>query len=199
MRTLKRINPYYLTFFEGEAGGGGGTGGSGNPPQSGSTPPPANNPPATGGDDPVAKAYEKLREAEKERDQLKAQVTQFEREKLPEADRAKQEAADAKARAEKAEAELAETKTRVKAEKVATQAGFRAPGVAVDLLMFRKVDLSTDAKITSALNDLAKEDPGMVGTPPPSGGPINPQNGQQPVGNSGFNAAIRSAAGRPAG
>ena len=188
MRT--RFNPYIV--FEGDDKGGGG---------GGSTPP--NNDPSG----EIAKAYEKLRTAEAERDRLKAENRSLKQNadaKTVEQLQARVTELEGdlqKAHSERDEAKtnLNQFQTRNSVEKAARDAGFRSPGVATDLLFFRKTDLSDDGKIKSALDGLAKEDPGMVAAAPPSGGPINPQNGNESdsAGNSGFNAAIRSAAGRP--
>jgi hypothetical protein len=177
-----------MIVFDGKESGGGG---GGNPPDPNSE---------------VAKAYEKLRQAESERDRLKAenrtlkqnadQNTVEELQKRVQTLESERDTA-VKERDE-ARGEFGQFKTRIDVEKAARDAGFRSPGVAVDLLMFRKADLTDQGKITKALTDLAQEDPGMVTSAPPSGGPVNPQNGDKNnSGGSGFNQAIRAAAGRP--
>jgi len=186
-------HPYIM--FDGESAGGATPPAN---PSSGSSNPPANPPaaPPAGEQSEVEKAYAKLREAERERDQLKGTVAQYEREKLPEAERVKAERDTEKQRADAAEQKLADHILRASVTEAARKAGFRAPSVATDLLMFRQVDLGSDAKIKSALDSLAQEDSGLVNGAPPSGGPINPQTGNPAPGEAGFNSIIRSAAGR---
>lgn len=190
MRHMFKPHPFIV--FEGEGGGGGGTGGGATAP--------------TQAD--LNKAYEKLRDAEAERDrvkvenrnlkankdaktveQLEGRITELESER----DTAVKERDDVKG-------EFTTYKTRGAVETAARGVNFRNPKTAVDLLMFRKVDMSDDAKITKALNDLAQEDPGLLTGPiPPSTGPIVPQNTGEPAGgdnNAAFNRAIRQSAGR---
>lgn len=177
-------------LFEGDAGGGGGGGPTG-PTQA-----------------DLDKAYQKLRDAEAERDRVKVEnrnlkaskdqktVEQLESrigELESERDTAVKERDEVKG-------EFSTFKTRGTVETAARGANFRNPKTAVDLLMYRKVDMTDDNKITKALNDLAQEDPGLLTSPPPpSTGPIVPQNTGEPANgdnNQAFNRVIRQSAGR---
>lgn len=191
---IKRfIHPEFL--FEGDAGGGGGA--------ATTEPPASTDPPETGKqggepegeNDAVAKAYAKLRAAEKERDDAVKKATKLERDKMDENERLKAEKADAEAELAKAREELTKVTTRTNVLARATAKGFNDPEVALALLRERGVELDTDAKIDKALVDLGNEKKHLVGTAPPSGGPITPQTSPT-GGNAGVNAAIRAAAGR---
>lgn len=189
MRHMFKPHPFIV--FEGEGGGGGGGGGPTGPTQA-----------------DLDKAYQKLRDAEAERDrvkvenrnlkankdqktveQLESRITELESER----DTAVKERDDVKG-------EFSTFKTRGTVETAARGANFRNPKTAVDLLMYRQVDMTDDSKITKALNDLAQEDPGLLTSPPPpSTGPIVPQNTGEPANgdnNASFNRAIRQSAGR---
>lgn len=184
---FNRIMGRPFIVFENEGGGGGGNGGgsTGNKEQS-----------------EVEKAYAKLRDAEAEARALRAENNQLKQDnkRIETLEKERDEAIQAK---DKAEGDLMTFTTEKSVTETARTLKFRNPKTAMDILKGRNADLSDDTKIKKALEDLAKEDAGLLGEPaastpppPPSGGPINAQNGGDQSG-ANFNTAIRSAAGRP--
>lgn len=143
----------------------------------------------------AAKAYEKLRQVEDRERQLKAEVKQKDQQ-LTEAEQKAQ-------RADALDTENAELRNQLQtfaAERLAASKGFVDAEAAVATLMYRKVDISDQAKASKALDDLATEKGGQPnqngGVTPPSGGPINPPQTQTPAGDAGMNQIIRQRAGR---
>lgn len=181
-------------MFDGDAGGG-----SGDPP-----PPadPPKDPPPDATQSEVEKAYAKLREAEKERDQVKAKLTRMEREGLSEVDQLKSENEDLKAEVAGLTMKLDEHDHDAVIDKVADALKFRNKAVARALAKeaVGAEDRGDEGKVRKALETSAKEDPTLVGEkpPPPSGGPIEPGGNSGEGGSAGFTQDIRQAAGRAA-
>lgn len=187
----------FCPLLDGEGGGGSGSGGSGSGSGSGGS---GNG--SSGADGEVAKAYEKLRQAESERDAKDKELKDIKRNQLPEVDRLKQENEDLKTRNTALESDKTDLskKLRVGAvERIARDKNFADPEVAVALLNQRGADYSDDAKAGKALDELATAKPGLTTTPPPSGGPVNQNTGGEGTepANQAINAEIRSRAGRP--
>lgn len=166
---------------------------TGDPP---AVTPPAPAPSTSTADGEIAKVYDKLRNAEKERDDARKELKQVKEKDLPEADRIKQENEELKT----ANSTLTSDLTKYAGERVATALGFVDPEAAVAILTARGTDISDEAKTRKALTDLAKEKENMVsGTAPPdtpSGGPVNPVIDPTPAGDKGMNDTIRRMAGR---
>lgn len=157
--------------------------------------PPENEPPKVPGDPAasaaVASAYEKLRAAEKERDDAKKDAK-----KVPalqsELDQVRAENADLKKQALEGAAATAITS-------MARQLGYHKPERAMNALKaytdIDPVTLDTEEKVKKALTDLAAAEKYLVGESPPSGGPVH-QAGQQQGGHAAVNQALRRASGR---
>lgn len=137
----------------------------------------------------VAKAYEKLRSSEAEAKQFKKENEALK----PENENLKTENDQLKQQ----NAELQKSIQIGAAEGVARLKGFMDPEAAVAVLLHRGADLSERSKVERSLDEYAKEKGMQPGQPTPSsGGPINPQTGETPVGNAGMNSMIRRTAGR---
>lgn len=197
-----------LIAFEGDSGGGtggSGTGGEGDKGNEGGQGSGGTGDKGTQGtgngsgsdnggrdaDSEVAKAYEKLRTAEQERDTFKKQAGKA-RSLEEENSTLKTENAELKTTAQR------EASSRVLSAK-ARELNFHRPERAFNALQaYTDVDPLTLAKeddVEKALRDLAKNEPHLVGQVPPSGGPVHPASSQE-GGNAAVNRAIRSAAGR---
>lgn len=177
-----------LMFAEGDPPAGGG---SGDPtPPAGETEPSKNEPPKT--DPEVVKAYEKLREAEAQRNQLQRELKQIKDNQLPELDRIKQENESLTSQVTSLTGQIQDFAARG----LAQSTGFKDTETAVAILKTRGVDLSTEEKAKAALTALAQEKPDLVGQPPPSGGAITPSSPREKVTtNEAMNREIRSRAG----
>lgn len=182
-----------------------GTGGNndGNPPSSQPSNQPTSTPDQAAAE--VSKAYGKLREVESERDNLKKQVKDKDTQ-LSELDTTKQTNQQLTEENGKLRNQLQEFAV----SGTARDLGYAAPQFALSALkqsgkIKDEKDYTDATKVRSALEDLARETPGLVagtgGLPPspPSGGTINP-GGPAPTGggNAAINSAIRQAAGRRA-
>lgn len=142
----------------------------------------------------VDKAYEKLREAEKENRELKARATAAERAKMDDLEKAKAEAADRAAEAGVLQGRLDEIEWRGNVEEIATSMKFKKPRVAV---RFVPTEAKTTKQIKAALTEASEDIPELIGTgatPPP----VNPGGGSAGSPNQRMNSMLRRAAGRGA-
>jgi hypothetical protein len=139
----------------------------------------------------VAKAYEKLRAAETELKTVKKDA-----ERVP----------NLQSENEQLKAENAELKQKQQEASVSTvltakarDLNFHRPDRAFQALkVYTDVDpltLTDETKVEKALRDLASSEEHLVGSVPPSGGPVHTAS-ENVGGNAAVNRAIRSAAGR---
>ena len=141
----------------------------------------------------VDKAHAKLREAEKERDKLKAELNKATRKDMEETERLKAELEDARLEAASLQDKIDKAERVQTIKNIAEAMKFKKPGVAS---RFVDADVTDEKGIRAALKAAIADIPELVGsgTPPP---PINPDNkdnnGSQ---NARMNAALRKAAGR---
>lgn len=135
-----------------------------------------------------------------QRKELAKELKELKRGALPEGEKLKVENEELKGTVTDLTKQLAELKVGSTITEQARALNFKRPERALKALqLYTDVDVSTldtDAKVKAALENLAKAESDLVSTPPPSGGPIIPESGQRPSGNSGFNQEIRRRAGR---
>ena len=185
----RRIPAWHPRCEDPPAGGGaGGQGGSGGGSGTGTADPPA-DPKAQAA---VDKAYEKLRAAETERDDLKKQVAAAARDKLGDLEKLQAELADTKAEAEKLKADAAEVTRLETVVEIAESMKFKNPKAAK---RFVPADATTTKQIKAALTEAVEDIPELIasGSAPP---PVNPGGGTGGSMNQVMNAQIRRAAGR---
>lgn len=140
----------------------------------------------------VDAAYAKLRDAEKERDRYKADLTKAQRNSMGDLEKAQAEAEDARLEAAALQEKLDKIERDETISEYAKSMKFKNPEKAA---RFVPAD-ATDAKsIRAALKEATKDIPELVtsGAPPP---PVNGGGGDGGSVNSRMNAAIRQAAGR---
>jgi hypothetical protein len=141
----------------------------------------------------VDAAYTKLRDAEKERDRYKADLTKKEREGLDELERTKQELADARAEAQASADKLAGIERGGLIKTLAATMEFKYPDKAAK---FVPADATDEKSIKAALTETLKDFPELKGSaapPPPINSDSKNNNGSE---NARMNAALRTAAGR---
>lgn len=152
-------------------------------------PPGSTTPPSQ---EDLDKAYEKLRDAERERDRLNALVKKGERAGMEENERLKAEADDARNEAAALQEKLDGIEWEGDVTNIAKQLKFKKPEMGK-----RFVDKTTTdpKKIKRELEDAIKDLPELAGTgePPP---PVNDPNKPGGSENDRMNAALRAAAGR---
>lgn len=137
-------------------------------------------------------AYAKLREAEKERDQFKAQATKLGRAGMEENDRLKAEADDARNEAAALQERLDTIEWTGNVTSVAETLNFKKPSLAVKFVE----TTTTDTKgIKKELEAALKDIPELAGSkePPP---PVNDTNQNTGSMNQRMNNALRAASGR---
>lgn len=142
----------------------------------------------------VDKAYEKLREAEKENRELKARATAAERAKMDDLEKARAEAADRAAEAGVLRGQLDAIERSGTIEEMATSMKFKKPRAAV---RFVPADAKTTKQIKAALEEAIEDIPELIGTgatPPP----VNSGGGPAGSPNQRMNSMLRRAAGRGA-
>lgn len=194
------FRPTFL--WEGDEGGGG-SGDPGpdpaNPGGRAPAPAPTNDP----APEPDANAGLKtaLESERTERKRLERELKNVRTKDLPEGEKLKAERDTLKDEVDSLKGQLAEVGVKSTIESQARELGFKRPSAALGLLKSLAPDvdiasLDTDEKAAKALRDLASDNDYLVTTPPPSGGPVNPQGSKTPNGTAGFNQTIREAAGR---
>lgn len=167
------------------SGDGDGTGGTGDGDTGDGTPDPAQA--------AVDAAYAKLRDAEKERDRLKGELTKAQRKDLEENERLKAELEDARLESAALQEKVDRAERARTIETIATTMKFKKPAVAS---RFVDSDVTDEKGIKDALKDAIKDIPELVGDgapPPPINNDDKNNNGSQ---NARMNAALRKAAGR---
>lgn len=143
----------------------------------------------------VDKAYEKLREAEKENRELKARVTAGERAKMDDLEKAKAEAADRAAEAGVLQGRLDDIERKADITELAKTMKFKKPEAAA---RFVPAEAKTTKQIKAALEEAVEDIPELIGTgatPPPVNGPGGGPTGSP---NQRMNSMLRRAAGRGA-
>lgn len=141
----------------------------------------------------VDAAYAKLRDAEKERDRLKGELTKAQRKDLEENERLKAELEDARLEAASLQEKVDRAERAKTIEAIATTMKFKKPAVAS---RFVDSDVTDEKGIKDALKEAIKDIPELVGDgapPPPINNDDKNNNGSQ---NARMNAALRKAAGR---
>lgn len=179
---------------DGDGDGGGDTGGTGDDDGSGA----GDKDGQKGGDKDAAQAavdaaYAKLREAEKERDRLAAEVRKRDRAGMEETERLKAEAEDARNEAAALQEKLDQIEWKGTVEDIAKGLNFKKPSYATRFVE----TTTTDPKaIKKELEAAIKDIPELAGSatpPPPVNDDVKNNTGSE---NDRMNNALRAAAGR---
>lgn len=185
----RRIPAWHPRCEDPPAGGQtGGQGGSGGGSGTGTPAPPA-DPKAQAA---VDAAYEKLRAAETERDELRKQIAAAKRDKLGDVEKLQAELQEAKDEAEKLKGAAAETTRQETIVEIAESMKFKNPKAAKRFVL---ADATTTKQIKAALTEAVEDIPELIasGSAPP---PVNGAPGTGGSMNQQMNAQIRRAAGR---